>query len=343
MAKRKKDIRINLDEFISNANFEKNWGLTVVCAEQVRAVVKVQTNKGTYALKKVGHKPEKINFIYEVQEHLWNNGFQNQPRWLVTNSEQPFVPAGDGNFYFVSEWINGTESDIRKPDQLKEIMRLQATLHQSLLDFTPSPNAVIKTKWENWDTNYESHVHKLRTLYNEVKQQPESQLGSTFLETAQDMIKMAEAGKKLFNTSAYYQVLNQVVTEKGFIHGDFTYHNLIRSTDGKMYVIDFDYCSQNLRIHDLAHFLPKVMRRAKWDIDLNHSILQAYHEVYPLGEDELQILKAIMHLPRHYWKMVKRGFITKCYTPDKTIKIMRKEAAELDKRKKYLDSFPTKL
>ncbi|WP_180954439.1 CotS family spore coat protein [Bacillus sp. V5-8f] len=343
MAKRKKDIKIKLIDFISDANLEKHWGLTVKNAEQVRAVVKVETDKGTYALKKVDHKPQKLHFIYEAQEHLWKNDFHNQPRWRITCNGQSFVPASDGNFYFLNEWIDGTESDIRKLDQLKEIMRLQAALHHCSVGFSPSPYAVIRTKWHGWDKKYESAVEKLKSLYNEVKQQPESHLGSVFLETAPVMIKMADDGKKHLNATAYQQVLNQAVIEKGFIHGDFAYHNLIRSKDGKMHVIDFDYCSQNLRIHDVARFLRKVMQRANWDIDLNYTILQAYHEINPLCKEELEVLKAVMHLPKSYWKIVERSFITQRYTQEKTVQMISKEAATFDKRLKYLESFPTRL
>jgi CotS family spore coat protein len=343
MANRKKDIIIKLDDFISAANLEENWGFKVLRAEQVRAIVKVETNEGTFALKKVDHKPEKINFIYEAQEHLWKNGFRNQPRWLVTKSGQSFVPAGDGHFYFLNTWINGKESTVTNPDQIKEIMRLQATLHQCSLGFTPSPNAKIKTKWGQWDKKYESDIGKLKKFYNEVKLQPDTALVSAFHDTAEGIIKMAEAGKELFNTSAYTEVLNRAIDAKGFVHGDLAYHNLICSNDGKMNVIDFDYCSQNLRINDLARFLRKVMRRADWDTDLNLFILQAYHEVYPLCDDELEILKAMMHLSKRYLRAFKRGFITKRYTPGKAIDCLYEEADALDKRKKYLDSFPTKL
>lgn len=343
MANRKKDIIIKLDDFISAASLEENWELKVLKAEQVRAIVKVETNKGIFALKKVRHKPKKINFIYEAQEHLWKNGFRNQPRWLVTKNGQHFVQAADGDFYFLNSWINGKESDIRNPDQIKEIMRLQANLHRCSQGFTPSSNAMIKTKWEQWDKKFDSEVGKLKKFYNKMKLQPKSSLVSAFLETADGIIKMAEDGKELFNTSAYNEVLNRTIAEKGFIHGDLAYHNLICSNDGKMNVIDFDYCSQNLRIHDLARFLQRVMRRADWDTDLNLSILQAYHEVYPLGEDELEILKAMMHLSKRYLRAFKRGFITKRYTPGKAIDCLYEEAEALDKRKKFLDSFPTKL
>jgi CotS family spore coat protein len=343
MTKRKNDIKIKIDDFISAANLEENWELKVSRAEQVRAIVKVGTNKGTFALKKVSHKAEKINFIYEAQEHLWKNGFRNQSRWLVTQSGQPFVPLEDGNSYFLTTWIHGKESNITRPDQIKEIMRLQANLHQCSLGFTPSCYAKINPKWGQWDKKFESDIGKLKKMYNEVKLQPDSALVSAFLVTAEGIIQMAEDGKEFFNPSAYNEVLNRAIAEKGFVHGDLAYHNLICSNDGKLNVIDFDYCSQNLRIHDLARFLRRVMRRANWDIDLNFSILQAYHEVYPLNEAELEILKAMMHLSKRYWRAVKRGFLTKRYTPKKAIDCIYKEAGQLDKRKKYLNSFPTKL
>lgn len=343
MADSKRGIKINVDEFISAAKLDENWGLTVLSAKQVRAIVKVETNKGTYALKKVDYSPEKLNFIYEAQEHLWKNGFQNQSRWLVTKSGKPFFEIGNGHSYYLNNWINGKESDIKKLDQLIEITELQATLHQSSRGFIPSPNAEIKTRWEDWESDYELNIARLRNLYNQVKIGPESDMDLAFLNTAEEAIKMAETGMELLKASAYKEVLNQAIDEKGFVHGDFVYHNFIRSNEGKMHVIDFDFCVQNLRVRDLAVFLVSLMHRADWDVVLNEKILKAYHKVYPLSEEELKILKAIMHFPKHYWRVVMRGFITERYTSKKTIRKLRKEYKKLMKLQRYLDSFPSRL
>lgn len=343
MADSKRGIKINVDEFISAAKLDENWGLTVLSAKQVRAVVKVETNKGTYALKKVDYSPEKLNFIYEAQEHLWKNGFQNQSRWLVTKSGKPFFEIDNGQYYYLNNWINGMESDIKELDQLIEMMELQATLHRSSLGFTPSSNAEINSKWEVLESDFESDIAKLRNLYKQVKIGPETDIALAYLKTAEKAIRMAETGLELLKASAYKEVLNQAIDEMGFVHGDFVYHNFIRSDEGKMHVIDFDFCVQNLRVRDLAVFLMSLMHRADWDVVLNEKILKAYHKVYPLTEEELKILKAIMHFPKHYWRVVMRGFITERYTSKKTIRKLRKESKKLMKLQKYLDSFPLRL
>ena len=227
--------------------------LKVKKAKQVRSIAKIETNKGTFALKKVGYQPQNLHFIYEAQEHLWKNGFQYQPRWLVTNSGLPFVQSPDENFYFLNTWINGKESDVKNYKQLKEIMRLQANLHQYSQGFTPSHNAMIKTKWDQWDMKYESYVRKFKNQFNEVKLQPESPFGYVFLETAEGFIEMAEEGKELFHTSTYPEVLNQAIAQRD------SYTVTLPTTmylfkNQNMNVIDFDYCSQNLRINRFGPF-----------------------------------------------------------------------------------------
>ncbi|WP_180954119.1 CotS family spore coat protein [Bacillus sp. M6-12] len=343
MANGEKDIDNSLEDFISAAQLQKNWGLNVLNAKQVRAVVKIETSKGTYALKKVNFTPEKLNFIYEAQEYLWEKGYQHQSRWLPASNGQPYVKSADGSYYYINQWINGKESDVKDSEQLKTMMEMQANFHLSSLGFTPSSKAKVPAMWEQGIKDYEFIVKELKSFYADIKQQPLSKFESAFFQTAEPMTNMAEEGLALLKQSSYEKAMNRAMAEKGLVHGDFAYHNFIKATDGDLYVIDFDLCAQNLRILDLAYFIRKVMDRAKWDINLTYTILEEYHKINPITEDELQILKAMLHLPKRYYKYVKQGLELEQFRNSDTIKQMEKEAAKLSKRIKFLNEFPRKL
>ncbi|MFD2169016.1 CotS family spore coat protein [Tumebacillus lipolyticus] len=342
MAK-EKELTDELRDFAPGVDLEDAYGLKILNANQVRAVVKIETDRGTFALKKVGHKPEKLQFICEAQEHLWNNGFQKLPRFVKTGDGRPFIEVEDG-LIFLSNWIEGKESNVNDLVQLKQIVRLQAELHRASRGFQPSVEAHIKTRWAGWIERFEEELADIADTYKRFRgQQPQSELEEVFLATVEPMLEMAETGVRELKASPYREVLRRERNLRGFVHGDFTYHNFIQTPDDEMMVIDFDYCAHELRAHDFARFMRKMLRRTDWSVDTGNLILRTYHEVDHLYEDELQVLRAVLFFPQRYWRAVERGFLSLRYTPEGSIKKMRQEVARLDNWKRFLDSFPTRL
>ncbi|ASS74922.1 hypothetical protein CIG75_07955 [Tumebacillus algifaecis] len=342
MAK-EKELTYGLEEFAPGIDLEDAYGLKILDVKAVRAVVKVETDRGTFALKKVSHKPEKLQFMYEAQEHLWNNGFQKLPRFVKTQDGRPFLELKDG-LIFLNNWIDGKESNVNDTEQLIQIVRLQADLHRASRGFTPSVEAHIKTRWAGWIERYEGQMDDIESIYLRFKdQEPQNELEATFKATIEPMRDMAKTGVALLKASPYLDVLRRERNLRGFVHGDFTYHNFIRTPDGDMQVIDFDYCSHELRVHDFARFMRKMLRRTDWSVEMGNLILNTYHEIDPLYEDELQVLRAVLFFPQRYWRAVERGFLSHRYTPEGSIKKMRQEVARLDNWQRYLDDFPTRL
>lgn len=332
-----------LEDLYDNNEVQHNWNLKILDAKQVRAVLKIFTNQGVFALKKVKHDPMKMQFIFEAQEHLWQNKFHMQPRLLRTVSGCPFVEVEDG-LIFLSSWIEGKESNLEDPRELKEVVRLQAKLHKASRGFSPSNNAYKKPGWDNWIERHEQRLEEIKDTYNGLKtRKPETKQEKVFLETSKPMIEMAETSVRLLKDSPYQKVLCRARQECGFIHGDFTYHNFIRTKNGDMNVIDFDYCAQNLRVQDFAHFMRKILRRTDWSIKTGNSILRTYHEVDSIHEDELALLRAVLYFPKRYWRVVKREFDPTGHTKKDSNRNMRNDFSQLENWKRYLDAFPVKL
>lgn len=340
---KKDSLTYDLNEVIPGVDLQEQYGLQVLAATPVRAVVRIETDQGVFALKKVSHKPEKVQFLYEAQEHLWNNGFQNLPRFVLTRAGKPYVDLGE-ELLFLNTWLDGVESNVRDPQQLEEIVRLQARLHEASRGFAPSLGATIKTRWAGWIERFQDQQNDMLLCYDRYKEQePQNELEKAFLETIEPMLEMGEKSLQLLKASPYPDVLRRERRLRGFVHGDFTYHNFIRSPEGVMQVIDFDYCAHELRAHDFARFLRKMLRRNDWDVEVANTILKTYHTVDPLFEDELQVLKAVLYFPQRYWRAVERGFLSHRYTPEGSVKKMRQEVARLEEWKRCLEAFPTSL
>ncbi|KEO82739.1 CotS family spore coat protein [Tumebacillus flagellatus] len=342
MAK-KDSLTYDLGTVIPGVDLQQLYGLEVLSAEPVRAVVRMETDKGVFALKKVSHKPEKLQFMYEAQEHLYHNGFQELPRFIKTLDGKPFVDLGE-ELLFLNTWLDGEEMNVHSREELIEVVKLQARLHAASRGFEPSVNASIKTRWAGWIERFEDQLNDILIVHDRLKgQEPQNEMEAAFLETVEPMLEMSRKGVELLKASPYLDVLYRERSQRGFVHGDFTYHNFIRRPDGVMQVIDFDYCAHELRAHDFARFLRKMLRRSDWNPETADLILSTYHTVDPLHPDELEVLKAVLYFPQRYWRAVERGFLSHRYSPEGSVKKMHQEVAKLDAWKACLDVFPTSL
>jgi CotS family spore coat protein len=340
---KKESLTYDLSDVIPGVDLRELYGFEVLSAKPVRAVVRIETDQGVFALKKVSHKPEKLQFMYEAQEHLWNNGFQTLPRFVKTVDGRPFVDLGE-ELLFLNNWLDGEEMNVKSREQLIEVVEVQAKLHAASRGFNPTLDASIKTRWGGWIERYEDQLNDILVCYDRMKgQEPRNEMESVFLETVEPMLEMSRKSVELLKESPYLDVLYRERGQKGFVHGDFTYHNFIRTPEGVMQVIDFDYCAHELRAHDFARFLRKMLRRADWNPEVAETILKTYHAIDPLYADELQVLKAVLYFPQRYWRAVERGFLSHRYSPEGAVKKMRQEVAKLDEWKSCLDVFPTSL
>jgi CotS family spore coat protein len=327
------------------ADVETMYGIRVQKCVPVRAVWKLTTDRGEYALKKVVHAKEKLMFIYQATEHLWKNGFTNLARFIPTREGHPFIEGADGR-YFLTEWIEGRESDLEDPAELKQAVELMARFHLASRGFVPTIDAMTKTRWAGWIERFEKELQDLVTQKLRIMETPSDQwteMEQVFMQTIEPMLEMAEMGVKLLHQSDFPQVLGRERKLRGFIHGDFTYHNFILTADGNMSVIDFDYCAFELRVHDLARFMRKMLRRSHWDVDLGHTILSDYHAIAPLCDGELEVLRAVLYFPQRYWRAVERGFVSRRYSPQNAMKKMKQEVADIEQWRMFMQKYPSTL
>lgn len=47
-----------------------------------------------------------------------------------------------------------------------------------------------------------------------------------------------------------------------FCHHDYANHNILIDSENQIYIIDFDYCMLDTKLHDLASILIRVMKMA---------------------------------------------------------------------------------
>lgn len=88
-----------------------------------------------------------------------------------------------------------------------------------------------------------------------------------------------------------------------FCHHDYANHNILIDSENQIYIIDFDYCMLDTKLHDLASILIRVMKNGKWDLKSAELILNSYRKESYIDKESIPIIAAFMEFPQDYWQI----------------------------------------
>lgn len=279
------------------------YGLNPVFIKHHRNVYKVQTVEKTYSLK-VYDWPVHHNFHYELHRQLKNNGFNYFPQVIPTLDGSN--SAIDSNLiYILSEWIEGVKPSFSNKDHLKNASAFLGSFHlaalisdQGILSKGPNDFLLPYSFFDVRVGQYRNGV-----IYEKLIEWVQ-QFGTDPLRIAQERMEYAAY---IFPLDIYKELVETEEEKNTFIHGDYNNSNVILSTKGQMYVIDFDDSSSYLRVSDLIFLCHLYMgKEGEWLLD----ILKSYHRVRPLSELEFEFIKSQLFVPgKIYWEMHTKSFL----------------------------------
>ena len=118
-----------------------------------------------------------------------------------------------------------------------------------------------------------------------------------------DYIKEIERAAELLSFSVYSSYREN---SKNIVvcHNDLAEHNFLIKDDD-MYLIDFDYCSIDLRIMDLTDLILKGIKNAAFDVDKAVNIIEAYNKICPLEKEEYKFIYILLSYPRDFYSIVR--------------------------------------
>lgn len=284
--------------------------------------------------------PSYFLFIYSVVNYLLEKGY---------NQVLPYNVAQDGGIciqedqyiYYVVDWIESTECRFKNTDDLKQAIKTAAELHQASIGYKPPINAKPRRYYSLWVNKFKKKCIDLLTF----RQLLENKLyKSEFDEQFEkDLLFYWEQGNKsidALNNSDYDVISKQSEANAEFCHHDMANHNFIITPDKSMYLIDFDYCIMDTRLHDVCSLIIRNMRYGVWDIEKAYFILNEYSRWFPISNSELKVMKAFMLFPQDYWQVGLQYYIEKQpWTPDYFLTRLNRIIDDKEKRQIFLDAF----
>jgi CotS family spore coat protein len=318
----------------------RQYGLKVTCSTRRRKVWRLETDTGPQYLKKTKLPPAKLRFIHAALVYLRQHGFDRAPQFLINRDGEPFIRTTDG-FYVLTPWFNGNELDFRLLMDLKQATVFLARFHLQSQGFTPFPTT-IRESWPDWPAKLAGRIKQLEDFRQIARAEQElSPFSRLYLRYFEPFYRQAIRSRDRLLTAPYPAVAQASRRRRDFCHHDYSGRNILRAYDNQLLLVDFDYCLQDLRIHDLINLLVRNLKHNGWRIELGRFILTIYHQAARLAPEELQVMQVLLDWPQDFWQVGLQYYYEKLPWPqERFLKKLEHKIRQRFARERFLKEFP---
>lgn len=306
----------------------------------VKNVIRISTKSGDKCLKKVKYNEPQFLFVLSAIEHLLKNGF---------NKILPFLPAADGrlyfrlgnSFYFLTEWINSRECDYSNPVELRMAAVSLAELHEASKNFNPGAEVEDRIAWGKWEYKFEKRIREMQSF----KEIIDSKRTLTYFDRLYGanidyFIDQGVSSIEHLRNTKYLQLMAEEIKKKSFCHHDYAHHNVLISSNFNVYLIDFDYCICDTRIHDLSSLIIRNLRHGNWDMEKARYIIDCYCRKGYLLTDEVPVMNTFMEFPQDFWQVGLQYYVEKLkWEEDHFNKRLERVINDIPGRQSFLNEF----
>lgn len=284
-----------LSTYDLTSSFFDELNLKVKDIIPLRKVFILKTDKGNKILKRVDYEEEKLKFINYCLSKV-NKMSSNIICFNNFKDGKPYI-RWKGQYYVLMDLIEGREANFANPIEFKACSRLIAKLH---LLSTENKDKDFEGRLDrSLVLKFKDKLHNIQDEKNLVsKFKYKNEFDTLFLDHVDEYIEEINSAVKLLWNSKY-NLYRREYKNVAVCHNDLAEHNFLNSNN-EMYLIDFDYCSIDLRVMDLADIILKGIKNAAFDFDKAIEGIEAYNEIYPLEDEELKFLYILILFPRDF-------------------------------------------
>ncbi len=316
---------------------QENYDIKINSISNFRDMFIANTDNGKRLIKITSLKPDRVSFIAEVKEHLYNNGFCNIDRTIYTNSGSPCITLNEQTVY-ISNYVEGRESNLDNQDECIKCARLLAKMHRASVGFNQSEGSNPRVELGRLPAGYRKRLDEIKKLKkNAVK--GKMKFDNLMSKHVDYFYELGERALCLLETSDYYDLVEDAEKSKNISHHDFNHHNIFVQNN-EMYLINFEYCCYDLKVYDLVNLLRRKMRKCQWDIDEAAIIINEYSKIESLSESELDLMKIMLMFPQKFWRVINKYYNSrKGWSEQNYISRLEEVIDEVKYLKDFLEKF----
>lgn len=303
-------------------------------------IVETVGGQRTLRLKALGMAPEKVLYTHAAMQHLSQNRFHLGETVHFSRWGLPFVTL-EGNWYSLVTPAMGRECNFDNFTDLAIAARLLGELHTAGKGFTSKRATELLLpelqRLEAWQAEYEEREASVVTeagaerwircdlgqipsvfcrrqeelkRFRRLAKKNRGRFDYAFLSIADYYCDLAERVYYELLESPYERLVERSRREGCLCHRDYTGHNILAG-GRRDTVVNFDCCSMELPVYDLANFLRRRMRKCNWSVPDAQYLMDHYSVVRPVSQDEYVVLKLLLQFPQKLWRIVNKYYNTR--------------------------------
>ncbi|SFR62099.1 CotS family spore coat protein [Anaeromicropila populeti] len=288
----------------------RQYDLKISNVYRARGALLLDTDKGYKLFRVCQSSNSRIEHENSILSFLVEQGYQRIDSYYPNLENQIISQDSSGDRYFIKNWYQGDECNLKDVQQVRGAAKNLAMLHKLL-------NQVSVVKERSFAPIYllpalfskhNKELKRVKSYILDKKQKNEFEV--RFLSVFDRYYEQGIEAEKLLNNSSFEQ--QKVHAEKnGTVnHGSYTYHNIMMTNKG-IVTTNFEKADVGLQIFDLYYFMRKTMEKNSWDIYMANQILDEYFSNFVLAKDQLDLLYILMLYPEKFWKITNYYFNSK--------------------------------
>lgn len=304
----------------------------------IRSVYMLYTDRGVKIFKKINYSVSELEFINNVVNHIIDNGYKYVVEFMKTVGGDYYIEREDG-IYAALNLVEGREADYQNPLDVSRVAKALCSLHKS----SRGIEGVIESRDNlyKWIPKFKKRGQEL-LKFKEISELHEikSDFDNLFLKYVDGYYQQALEAVEFLESSSYEKLCDEIKSRGDICHHDLAYHNILIDNDNNVNFVDFDYCIQDLKIHDIGNLMAKSIKYCNWDIEKAEMILESYSSVEPLRKEELEVLYGFLMFPQDFYEISRQYYIkTKNWDEEEFLSRLDRKAGYWEDRNLFLEDF----
>ncbi len=298
-----------------------------------RGAILCDTDRGCLIFKEYAGNEQKIALQNRILRQVSEDGRVNVEQIIPDKEGSLLVKDNDGISYVLKTWFEGRECNIYERSECVEAVRLLARLHLSMEGMgSDTPVAPFQPHKE-----YEKRNRELKKVRKYLKAKGQKSRFEISLQQTFDLF--LDQALEITDHWQQYSHLQEGQPECACLcHGDYQYHNIIKS-DRDWYILNFEKYLRDNPIRDLYLLLRKLLEKSSWSVPLGTELITAYEEIRPISAYSRIDLYYRLAYPEKFWKIVNFYFNSgKAWIPERNLEKLNKLLEQEPQKQNFLDT-----
>lgn len=298
------------------------------------------TDDGLKLLKAYPYGGNHLIYEKSLKEAIQEGGYKNVDALMLTSDHQLWADDGFGGHFVMRQWYGGRECDVRDKTQLLRAVSDMAALHRAAGHIHIDCEWLKKYKPKSAGRLFSRRSREMKTIMNYVQSKKiKNEFEVLYMNYYSIFYTQALRTGVLYEAKAADEIFEQAVGDGSFIHGDYSYHNVL--FNGKeTATVNFERSVPGTLMQDLYQMMRKVLEKHHWDLALGSAMLTAYEKERTISRREKEYLYLLLSYPEKFWKIANHYYNSrKSWMSGQNTEKLKKCIEDIDVKNSFLDEF----